>query len=62
MVRLEALTGRRAVVSAYTAGTLLKASDGRRIVTSGGQNLAVNENGVNKVTCRLTDITTRRFD
>lgn len=61
MVRLEALTGRRATMTAYTAGTLLKTSDGRRIVASGGQNIAVNENGVNKVTCRLTDIT-RRFD
>lgn len=61
MVRLEALTGRRATMAAYTAGTLLKASDGRRIVTSSGQNLAVNENGVNKVTCTLIDIT-RRFD
>ena len=61
MVRMEALTGRRAVMSAYTAGTMLKASDGRRIVTSSGQDIAVSENGVNKVTCRLVDIT-RRFD
>ncbi len=59
MVKMEALTGRRAVVAAYTAGTLLKASDGRRIVTSDGQNIAVNEDGINKVTCRLTDITRR---
>ena len=61
MVKMEALTGRRATMAAYTAGTLLKASNGRRIVTSGGQNIAVNENGVNKVTCRLADIA-RRFD
>ena len=61
MVKMEALTGCRATMAAYTAGTLFKTSDGRRIVTSGGQNIAVNESGVNKVTCRLTDIT-RRFD